>query len=250
MVMRHPCASELIDCYVNRAKSLKWKVETLSATRTDIGGIHELSLLVVSKGSPFLLGSLSVDDSSVSFGENSQITLGPFGTFKFESGVYRVQRVPVKDSSRIHTSACSVAVLPSLPQDDGRNELLPASDLKIKTMQASGAGGQHVNTIDSALCITHLPTRITASIQDELSKHKNKQKALRLISTRVRDHHSKEENRVRGETRSSLMGGGDRSERIRTYCTTSPRIELPIIDQRSLAMVLKPYSAEAHKIIS
>ena len=143
--------------------------------------------------------------------------------FFLSSGVHRVQRVPVNDT-RIHTSACSVAVLP-MKQDGGKEgELLPKSELKIDTMRSSGAGGQHVNTTNSAVRITHIPTGITASIQDERSQHKNKAKALKLISARVRDKEREEERRKHGEARSTLLGGGDRSERIRTYNYPQDRV--------------------------
>lgn len=139
------------------------------------------------------------------------------------SGVHRVQRVPVNDT-RIHTSACSVAVLP-LKQDDGKSgELLPMSELKIDVMRSSGAGGQHVNTTNSAVRITHIATGITASIQDERSQHKNKAKAMKLISARVRDKEREEERKKHGEARNSLLGGGDRSERIRTYNYPQDRV--------------------------
>ena len=141
----------------------------------------------------------------------------------YKSGVHRVQRVPVNDT-RIHTSACSVAVLP-LKQDEGKSgEPLPMSELKIETMRSSGAGGQHVNTTNSAVRITHVPTGITASIQDERSQHKNKAKALKLLSARVRDQETAEERRKHGEARSALLGGGDRSERIRTYNYQQDRV--------------------------
>ena len=214
-------AHELVECYSKTAKNLHWKVEVLSETRTEIGGLREASLSVSAGGRTFYLRAGDDEDDEE---DDPRSMLGPFGFFKFESGVHRVQRVPVNDSSRIHTSAVSVAVLPSIAQTDRGDELLPASELKIETMRASGAGGQHVNTTDSAVRITHLPTKITASIQDERSQHKNKEKALRLIAARVRDLRRSEEERARGETRSSLMGGGDRSERIRTYNFPQDRI--------------------------
>lgn len=120
-------------------------------------------------------------------------------------------------------SACSVAVLPSVPEDNDAS-LLPLSELKIETMRASGAGGQHVNTTDSAVRITHIPTGIQAAIQDERSQHRNKEKAMKLVSARVREHLRAQEEKSRGETRSSLMGGGDRSERIRTYNFPQDRV--------------------------
>lgn len=217
-------AAELVECYINTAKLLSWKVEFLSETRTEIGGLREASLSIVSgNGSPYRLARNSEKEVPLSDSESFATPLGPYGTFKFESGVHRVQRVPVNDS-RIHTSACSVAVLPSLPDDNKETDLLPLSELKIETMRASGAGGQHVNTTDSAVRITHLPTKITASIQDERSQHRNKEKALRLVAARVRDFRRSSDEKARGETRSSLMGGGDRSERIRTYNFPQDRV--------------------------
>jgi peptide chain release factor 1 len=190
-------AGDLLDAYSKSAKSQGWKVETLSVTKTDLGGIKEGSVSISGGG-----GSYGYDDS--------------------DDNVDRVQRVPVNDV-RIHTSACSVAVLPS-PSDERADNLLPMSELRIDTMRASGAGGQHVNTTDSAVRITHLPTGITASIQDERSQHKNKAKALKLIAARVMALRRADEARERGDARNSLMGGGDRSERIRTYNFPQDRV--------------------------
>jgi len=203
-------ASELMECYVKTARSLKWTIDMLTETRNDLGGIREASFSVACRGNRYSLSDVQ--------------ELGPYGTFKFESGVHRVQRIPVNDSSRIHTSACSVAVLPAVQPSGGENDLLPASELRIETMRASGAGGQHVNTTDSAVRITHIPTGITASIQDERSQHKNREKALKLVAARVHEHVRQKEEQARGEARSSLMGGGDRSERIRTYNFPQDRI--------------------------
>ena len=195
-------SSELLASYEKIAKEQNFAFETLSINRTDLGGIKEASISISSK---FKSGR------------------GPYGYFKFESGVHRVQRVPVNDV-RIHTSAASVAVLPAASSSGNKNDLLPTTELRIDTMRASGAGGQHVNTTDSAVRITHIPTGITASIQDERSQHKNKAKALKLISARVRDAQRAEDERKRGEQRSGLMGGGDRSERIRTYNYPQDRV--------------------------
>jgi peptide chain release factor 1 len=210
-------ASDLLDAYSKSAKSQGWKVETLSISKTDLGGIKEASVSISGGGGG---GSYVYDDSDENV--DPLAGLGPYGFFKFESGVHRVQRVPVNDV-RIHTSACSVAVLPS-PSADRSDDLLPESDLRIDTMRASGAGGQHVNTTDSAVRVTHLPTGITASIQDERSQHKNKAKALKLIAARVMDLRRADEARERGDARNSLMGGGDRSERIRTYNYPQDRV--------------------------
>ena len=211
-------ASELQKAYEKTAKNMKWEYDIMSESTTDLGGIKEAVLSISGRSGGGGMG-FSMDDDD----ENILNSVGPYGLFKYESGVHRVQRVPVNDT-RIHTSACSVAVLPS-KQDDGKSgELLPMSELKIETMRSSGAGGQHVNTTNSAVRITHIPTGITASIQDERSQHKNKAKALKLISARVRDKEREEEQRKHGEARSSLLGGGDRSERIRTYNYPQDRV--------------------------
>lgn len=204
-------ASELLESYVKTAKALKWKVDVLSETQTDLGGIREASLAISGRPS-FRLPDDAGDD-----------LMGAYGVFKYESGGHRVQRVPVNDS-RIHTSACSVAVLPSAPDSGDSKATLPMTELKIETMRSSGAGGQHVNCTDSAVRITHLPTGVTASIQDERSQHKNKEKALKLITARVRDRERAAAEKELGEARSGLMGGGDRSERVRTYNFPQDRI--------------------------
>lgn len=209
-------ASELLEAYQKAAMAIRWKVEVLAESRTDIGGIREASISISGNAS----FRLPTTDSER---EDSGPLLGPYGAFKFESGVHRVQRVPINDS-RIHTSACSIAVLPFVSSISNEKELLPMSELRIETMRSSGAGGQHVNTTDSAVRITHLPTGITAAIQDERSQHKNKAKALKLITARVRDRQRTDAQLARGELRSNLMGGGDRSERIRTYNYPQDRI--------------------------
>lgn len=213
-------ASELQKAYEKTAKGMNWEYDIMSESKTDLGGIKEAVLSISGRAS--MGGSIhfGMDDD-----EDKSIldSVGPYGLFKYESGVHRVQRVPVNDT-RIHTSACSVAVLP-LKQDDGKSgELLPMSELKIDVMRSSGAGGQHVNTTNSAVRITHIATGITASIQDERSQHKNKAKAMKLISARVRDKEREEERQKQGEARNSLLGGGDRSERIRTYNYPQDRV--------------------------
>ncbi len=202
-------ASELLAAYQKCAKSQSFSWDVLSSSRTDLGGIKEASVHI--SGS----GYSAHGDSSIK---------GPYGYFQLESGVHRVQRVPVNDV-RIHTSAVSVAVLPSIDENSHTTgELLPMSELRVETMRASGAGGQHVNTTDSAVRITHVPTGITATIQDERSQHKNKAKALKLIAARVHDVKRQEEIAKRGASRKSLLGSGDRSERIRTYNYPQDRI--------------------------
>jgi peptide chain release factor 1 len=193
-------ARELYEAYQKAGKQMGYKIEVYNESKTEIGGLREASLRL----------SGSVND------------LTAHQAFLFESGVHRVQRVPVNDI-KLQTSACSVAVLPFESQSDNI-EPLPMSDLLIETMRASGAGGQHVNTTDSAVRITHTPTGITASIQDDRSQHKNRVKALQVVTARVRDQEQRQAMEARGQLRSTLMGGGDRSERIRTYNYPQDRI--------------------------
>jgi len=204
--------SELMDAYEKTAKSMGWKFEILTVTKTDLGGIKEVAVSI--NGSSSRGGGGGYGDYGDGGGGGPP--MGPYGFFKFESGVHRVQRVPVNDV-RIHTSAASVAVLPASNDSSNNDDVLPQADLRIETMRASGAGGQHVNTTDSAVRITHIPTGITASIQDERSQHKNRAKAITLISARVRDKLQADEAKKRGDIKNALLGGGDRSERIRTY---------------------------------
>mmetsp|Transcript_22570 Transcript_22570/g.64940 ORF Transcript_22570/g.64940 Transcript_22570/m.64940 type:complete len:460 (+) Transcript_22570:35-1414(+) len=217
-------AAKLLAAYEKTAKDRGWKFESLGKTLTDLGGIKEAAASINSRGGGGggYGGSFGDGDDSAS-DLDSLDKLGPYGLFKFESGVHRVQRVPVNDV-RIHTSAASVAVLPAPDDSAGSRDALPMSELRIDTMRASGAGGQHVNTTESAIRITHIPTGITASIQDERSQHKNKATAMKLITARVRDKQREEEARERGDAKANLMGGGDRSERIRTYNFPQDRV--------------------------
>lgn len=208
-------AGELLQTYTQTAKAMKFRVDVLTMSTTDLGGVREAALSVSGRATNIY----AADDDNYDTAEE----VGPYGYFRFESGVHRVQRVPETDGQRIHTSACSVGVLPSLP-DESDSSLLPTSELRIETMRASGAGGQHVNTTDSAVRITHIPTGLAASIQDERSQHKNKKKAMKLITARVREHERQIEEKARGVERSGLMGGGDRSERIRTYNFPQDRV--------------------------
>lgn len=216
-------AAELLAAYEKTAKNRGWKFESLGKTLTDLGGIKEAAASINSGGGGGGYGGSFGDGDDSAADLDSLDKLGPYGFFKFESGVHRVQRVPVNDV-RIHTSAASVAVLPAPDDSAGSHDALPMSELRIDTMRASGAGGQHVNTTESAIRITHIPTGITASIQDERSQHKNKAKALKLITARVRDKQREEEARERGDAKANLMGGGDRSERIRTYNFPQDRV--------------------------
>jgi peptide chain release factor 1 len=151
----------------------------------------------------------------------SYAELSAYSLLKYESGVHRVQRVPVNDV-RIHTSACTVVVLPAPPMSFV--SAIPPGDLKMDFYRASGAGGQHVNTTESAVRITHIPTGIVAAIQDERSQHKNKDKALRLIGVRVAEHYREEEMKKQGSLRDNLNVSGNRSDRIRTYNYKDDRI--------------------------
>lgn len=183
-------AGDLFRMYSRYAEARRWRVEIISASEGEHGGYKE----VIAKIS----------------GE------GAYGRLKFESGGHRVQRVPETESQgRIHTSACTVAVMPELPEAELPD--INPGDLKIDTFRSSGAGGQHVNTTDSAIRITHLPTGIVVECQDERSQHKNKAKALAVLGARIHAAEMAKRQAAEASTRRNLLGSGDRSDRIRTY---------------------------------
>jgi len=182
-------ASDLLRMYSMYAETKRWRVEILSSNETDIGGFKEVTF------------SISGDMA--------------YSRLKFESGVHRVQRIPSTESGgRIHTSAATVAVLPEV--EDVEVEI-NQNDLRIDVFRAGGPGGQCVNTTDSAVRITHIPTGVVVSCQDEKSQHKNKDKAMKILRSRVYDMMIQKQNDAISQERKSQVGSGDRSERIRTY---------------------------------
>jgi peptide chain release factor 1 len=183
-------AGDLFRMYSRYAEGQGWRVEVLSASEGEHGGYKEVISRVVGKGA--------------------------YAKLKFESGAHRVQRVPETESQgRIHTSACTVAVLAE-PADVEDVEVNPA-DLRVDTYRASGAGGQHVNKTDSAVRLTHLPTGIVVECQDERSQHKNRARAMALLKAKLKDAEELKQRAETAERRKTLVGSGDRSERIRSY---------------------------------
>ena len=183
-------AGDLFRMYVRYAELNKWQVEVLSESAGEHGGYREIIARIVGQGA--------------------------YSRLKFESGAHRVQRVPETESQgRIHTSAATVAILPEADDIDPV-EINPA-DLKVDTFRASGAGGQHVNKTDSAIRLTHLPSGIVVECQDERSQHKNRARAMSLLSAKLLDTQLAKQKAEETEARRSLVGSGDRSERIRTY---------------------------------
>ena len=182
-------AANLYRMYTMYAESKRWKSEVINLNETELGGIKEISFMIEGDGA--------------------------YSRFKYESGVHRVQRVPDTEASgRIHTSTVTVAVLPEA--DDVEIDINPA-DLQIDTYRSGGAGGQHVNKTESAIRITHLPTGVVVECQDERSQHKNKEKALKVLRSRLYVAMQKEQTDAIAGERKQQVGTGDRSERIRTY---------------------------------
>ena len=190
-------SGDLMRMYSRYAEIKKWEVEFISISESDLEGYKEVIMRIIG-------------DSA-------------YSRLKFESGVHRVQRVPETESQgRIHTSACTVAVL---PEAEEVNEVtINTADLRIDTFRASGAGGQHVNKTDSAIRITHLPTNTVVECQDERSQHKNKARAMSLLQARLLDAERNQQQNEQAENRRDLVGSGDRSERIRTYNFPQGRI--------------------------
>ncbi|MCK5418429.1 MAG: peptide chain release factor 1, partial [Desulfobacterales bacterium] len=182
-------ASDLFRMFSRYAENHNWKVEVMTHHATGVGGIKEIIAMIHGKGA--------------------------YSKFKYESGIHRVQRVPTTEAQgRIHTSAVTVAVLPEAEDVDVK---IDPSELKIDVYRSTGPGGQSVNTTDSAVRITHLPTGLVVTCQDEKSQLKNKSKALKVLRARLLDKITQEQNEKRSEERKSQVGSGDRSGRIRTY---------------------------------
>jgi len=183
-------AGDLLRMYMRYAERNRWSTEMISESASDLGGYKEVIVRIVGAGA--------------------------YSKLKFESGGHRVQRVPETEAQgRIHTSACTVAVL---PEADEINEVkLDPTEIRIDVYRASGAGGQHVNKTESAVRITHLPTGIVVECQDDRSQHKNRERAMKILAARIMDQRTREQQAKEASTRKSLVGSGDRSERIRTY---------------------------------
>ena len=183
-------AGDLFRMYARFAERNRWKVEVISQSPSEMGGYKEIIAKIVGQGA--------------------------YSQLKFESGGHRVQRVPLTETQgRIHTSACTVAVMPEV--DAITDVVINPAEIRIDTFRASGAGGQHINKTDSAVRVTHLPTGIVVECQDDRSQHKNKAQALSVLAARIKDRQVREQQAKQAATRKSLIGSGDRSERIRTY---------------------------------
>jgi len=183
-------AADLFRMYTRYAEQQGWKIDVMSSSDSGAGGLKEAIASIEGRG--------------------------VYSRLKYESGVHRVQRVPETEAQgRIHTSACTVAILPEA--DQVNDVVLNPAELRIDTFRASGAGGQHVNKTESAIRVTHLPTGIVVECQDSRSQHKNREKALGVLAARIRDKQMSEQQAKTASTRKTLIGSGDRSQRIRTY---------------------------------
>ena len=220
-------SGDLYRMYTRFAETQGWRTEMLNSNEGEHGGFKEVII--------------RISGTDV------------YSCLKFESGAHRVQRVPATESQgRIHTSACTVAVMPEV-EDEAEIDI-NKNDLRVDTFRASGAGGQHVNKTDSAIRLTHLPTGLVVECQDERSQHKNRAKAMALLATRLRDAQRQAAHAEQAATRKSLVGAGDRSERIRTYNypqgrVTDHRINLTLykldeIVQGDLSAVIEPLIQE------
>ncbi len=220
-------AGDLFRMYSRYAEARGWRIEIINANEGEHGGYKEIIAKISGQG--------------------------VYSKLKFESGAHRVQRVPETESQgRIHTSACTVAILPEV--DDIDSITIDPKDIKIDTFRASGAGGQHVNKTDSAIRITHLPTGTVVECQDERSQHKNRARALSLLSAKLLNEQQQKQRDEQAATRKSLVGSGDRSERIRTYNfpqgrLTDHRINLTLyklteIMEGALSQVIDPLIQE------
>jgi peptide chain release factor 1 len=223
-------ANDLFRMYLRFAELQKWKYEILSINDNEGGGIKEVILLIQGDGA--------------------------FGALKYESGVHRVQRIPETESNgRIHTSAATVAVLPEAEEIDIQ---IQDSDIKIDTYRASGAGGQHVNKTESAIRITHSPSGIVVTCQDESSQHKNRDKAMKVLRSRLLEFEIDKKNKERSNTRKKMVSTGDRSAKIRTYNypqgrVTDHRIKLTLykldeIINGNINSLIKPLQLEDQKL--
>ncbi len=220
-------SGNLARMYIRYAESQGWQVETVSEHVGEHGGYKEIILRI--KGTDV------------------------YSQLKFESGAHRVQRVPVTESQgRVHTSACTVAVMPEVEIVDSVD--INMNDVRVDTYRASGAGGQHVNKTDSAIRLTHIPTGVVVECQDERSQHKNKAKAISLLSSKILAMERSKQQQQQADTRRNLVGSGDRSERIRTYNfpqgrLTDHRINLTLyqledIMEGNLKLVIQPLMRE------
>ena len=220
-------AGDLFRMYSRYAEQRNWKVSLVSANHAEQGGYKEI------------IARISGDQV--------------YAHLKFESGAHRVQRVPATESQgRVHTSACTVAIMPEISEVEAYD--INSSDLRIDTFRASGAGGQHVNKTDSAIRITHIPTGVVVECQDERSQHKNKARAMSLLQSRLLTAEQDKQKKQQAQQRKSLVGSGDRSERIRTYNypqgrVTEHRINLTLyklsdIMEGALSDVIEPLIRE------